>query len=83
MKEKVPTTVEEINKRLKYVFNPLTGLDLVRGKLVRDISLVDGDVKIVVDLPPDHIFANNIREEIDEKISHLWDIKSVEIQFIS
>jgi NifU-like protein involved in Fe-S cluster formation len=83
VKEKVPTTVEEINKRLKYVFNPLTGLDLVRGKLVRDISLVDGHVKIVVDLPPDHIFANNIREEIDEKISHLWDIKSVEIQFIS
>ena len=79
--EHVPTTVEEINRRLKHVMNPVVGLDIVRTKLVEDISLEDGVVRVTVDLPQDHQFTNNIRDEILEKIEPLWDIKEVEVTF--
>jgi nitrogen fixation NifU-like protein len=81
VKERVPTTVDVVQKRLKKVMNPLTGLDLVRTKMVRDIRVSDGIVKVVVDLPADHQFASAIREEILEKIEPLWDVSRVEIAF--
>jgi nitrogen fixation protein NifU and related proteins len=77
--EQVPTTIEEINRRLKHVMNPVVGLDIVRTKLVEDVSLEDGVVSVVVDLPKDHQFANNIRDEILEKIETLWDIERVDV----
>jgi len=83
IKERVPTTEEEIRRRLKHVMNPVVGLDVVRTKLVKEISLQDGHVRIVIDLPPDHQFAQNIREEIREKIEPLWDIQSVEVEFVA
>jgi len=81
VKERVPTTVEVVRKRLKHVMNPMTGLDLVRTKIVRDIEVSDGKVRVAIDLPADHQFAANIREEILEKIEHLWDVDEVVIEF--
>jgi NifU-like protein involved in Fe-S cluster formation/metal-sulfur cluster biosynthetic enzyme len=81
VKERVPTSVEEVRRRLKHVMNPLVGLDLVRTKLVKEIKVADGTVSIVVDLPPDHQFANNIRHDIVEKIEPLWDIERVLVEF--
>jgi nitrogen fixation NifU-like protein len=78
---KEPTTLEIIQKRLRKVMNPMAGLDLVRTNLVKDIELNDGNVRIAINLPKNHQFAAAIREEIDEKITPLWDIKKVEIQF--
>src|SRR5450756_255032 len=71
-----PTTLEVVQRRLKHVMNPSVGLDIIRTKLVKSITITDGAVQIVVDMAPDHQFAGNIREEIMEKISHLWDVKS-------
>lgn len=82
VKERQPTTVEVVQKRLKHVMNPMVGLDLVRTKVVKDIQVQDGVVRIAIDLPPDHQFAANIREEILEKIQHLWDVKQVEVEFV-
>lgn len=82
VKEKKPTTVETVRKRLRMVMNPLTGLDLVRTELVKDIQVEDGVVRISIDLPENHQFANNIREEITEKIEPLWDVERVEIEFL-
>ena len=79
--EKEPTTVEVVLKRLKHVMNPVVGLDLVRTKLVHQVDVKDGMVRIVVDLPATHQFANNIQEEIQEKVSHLWDVKQVVVEF--
>jgi nitrogen fixation NifU-like protein len=79
--EKVPTTEEAIKRRLKNVMNPLTGLDIVRGELLKEIKIEDGVVTLWVDLPGNHIFANNIREEIKEKIETMWDVKEVKIKF--
>ena len=79
--ERVPTTIEVVRKRLKRVMNPVVGLDLVRTKMVTAIDLTDGHVRVVIDLPADHQFANNIREEIIEKIEPLWDVEEVAIEF--
>ena len=81
VKERVPTTVEVVRKRLKRVMNPLVGLDLVRTKVVKGIEVSDGTVRVVLDLPSDHQFAANIREEIMEKIEPLWDVERVAIEF--
>jgi len=81
IQERMPTTVEEIRRRLKHVMNPIVGLDIVRTKLVRDVSLAEGVVRIVIDLPLDHQFANNIREDIQEKVGNLWDVQEVVIEF--
>jgi nitrogen fixation NifU-like protein len=81
VKEKKPTTLETIRGRLKKVMNPISGLDLVRTNLVKDIQLKDGHVRIAVDLPGNHQFAPAIKEEIMEKIEPLWDIKEVVVDF--
>jgi len=81
IKEHKPTTVQTIRRRLKHVMNPVVGLDLVRTKMVRDISIENGVVRVVVNLSTDHQFANNIREEIIEKIEPLWDVKQVIVEF--
>jgi NifU-like protein involved in Fe-S cluster formation len=81
VKEREPTTVETVRKRLKRVMNPMVGLDLVRTKVVKDISLADGVVRVAIDLPADHQFAANINEEILEKIEPLWDVEKVVVEF--
>lgn len=81
VKERVPTTVEVVRKRLKRVMNPLVGLDLVRTKVVKEIEVADGKVRVVLDLPADHQFAANIREEIIEKIEPRWDVDRVVVEF--
>ncbi len=79
--ERVPTTVEVVRKRLKHVMNPMVGLDLIRTKLVKEVEAAEGIVRIALKLPDDHQFAANIREEILEKIEHLWDVEQVVVEF--
>jgi nitrogen fixation NifU-like protein len=81
IKEKKPTTVDEVKRRLKSVMNPLTGLDVVRGNLITEVKVEEGTVSIRVDLPENHIFATNIQEEIKERIETLWDVKKVDLHF--
>ena len=81
VKEKVPTTKEVVRKRLKKVMNPLTGLDLVRTNLVKQIEIKDGAARVVIDLPADHQFAPAIKEEILEKVEPLWDVKKAVVEF--
>jgi len=80
VKERVPTTVKVVRRRLKRVMNPVVGLDLVRTKLVKEIEVTEGTVRVVIDLPADHQFAANIREEIMEKIEPLWDVDEVTVE---
>jgi NifU-like protein involved in Fe-S cluster formation len=82
IKEKVSTTKDIVLKRLKHVMNPLAGLDLVRTNLINNIKVKSGTIEIEVSLPEDHQFANNIREEIIEKLESLWDIDKVIVKFI-
>jgi len=57
------------------------GLDLVRTKLVKDIAIKDGTVRVVIDLPADHQFAATIREDVKEKVEPLWDVQQVVVEF--
>jgi nitrogen fixation protein NifU and related proteins len=81
VKNQVPTTVEELHRRLRKVMNPLSGLDLERTNLVKNIELKDGEVRVVIDLPEGNQFAPAIKEEILEKIGSLWDVKKVTVEF--
>lgn len=82
VKEKVPTTKDIVLKRLKHVMNPLAGLDLVRTNLISNIKVENRAVEVEVRLPGDHQFANNIGEEIIEKLESLWDVDKVLVKFI-
>lgn len=81
VKERVVTTLDEVRRRLRHVMNPMAGLDVVKTKLVKDLSLQDGIIHVVLDLPADHQFAANLREDIEEKLGHLWDVKEVKVEF--
>ncbi len=81
IQERTPTDLAEINRRLRRVMNPVVGLDLVRTKMVQEMTLEDGVVRVVVDMPANHQFANNIRHEIIDKIEPLWDIHEVQVEF--
>jgi nitrogen fixation NifU-like protein len=81
LKEKVPTTEAVVIKRLSRVINPLAGLDVVKTKLVRDCKVQDGKAIVFVELPEDHQFAGNIKQEIVERIEPLWDIEEVIVIF--
>ncbi|MBN1856761.1 MAG: iron-sulfur cluster assembly scaffold protein [Dehalococcoidia bacterium] len=81
VKERKPTTVEEVRRRLKKVMNPLVGLDLVKTELVTGIMIEKGKVTVAIDLPATNQFAHNIHEEVMEKISPLWDVNEVEVRF--
>jgi nitrogen fixation NifU-like protein len=79
--EKKPTDEKTVIKRLSRVINPLAGLDVVRTKLVQEVSVKDGAVTVFVEMPEDHQFASNIKNEIIERIEPLWDVKSVQVVF--
>jgi len=81
VKERKPTTEEVVRQRLRRVINPLTGLNVVRTNVVKDIKVKDGTVRVLVDLPADHQFANNVKDEIRERIETLWDVKKVVVEF--
>ncbi len=81
IKNQVPTTIDELHRRLRKVMNPLSGLDLERTNLVKNIELKDGEVRVVIDLPEGNQFAPAIKEEVLEKLGSLWDVKKVTVQF--
>lgn len=82
VKEKIPTTIALLRRRLRKVMNPMAGLDLMHTNLVQDIELKDGNVHIVIALPPNHQFAAAIKGEITEKIEPLWDVKELTVEFV-
>ena len=82
IEEQEPTTVDVVQKRLRHVMNPLTGLDVVRTDLITDISVENGVVTVKVDLSPDHQFATAIEEDIREKVEPRWDIQDVHVSFM-
>ena len=81
VKEKVKTTKEIVLRRLKHVMNPIVGFDIVKTNIVKDVDVEGGIVKIFVDLPHGHQFANNIEEEVKERLEALWDVKKIEVVF--
>ena len=79
--EKVETTEAIIRKRLKKVMNPIKGLDMISTNLVKEVSIKDGVIHVLIDLPENHQFANAIKADSIEKLETLWDVKEVVVEF--
>jgi NifU-like protein involved in Fe-S cluster formation len=82
IKEKIPTSPEIVKNRLKRVINPVTGKDVMSGDLVKTIDLKGGIIQIELNIQESHQFAENLKEEIKERLEPLWDIKEVNIRFV-
>lgn len=81
VKEKQPTTIEKVFQKLSHVINPETGIDIVKSNLIKNISIKDGIIKIDLNIEPDSQFAENIKEEIIERLEFLWDVKEIQVNF--
>jgi NifU-like protein involved in Fe-S cluster formation len=81
VKERKPTTVEVVRRRLRKVVSPITGLSVVRSSMVDSIEVKDGTARVVLDLPADHQFAPAMKQEVLEKIEPLWDVREVVVEF--
>ncbi len=82
VKEKKNTDVKVIKERLRHVINPLTGLVIQKGNLVKMIEIDKGNITIYIDLKEEHQFAGNIKQEIIEMLEPLWDVKKVNVVFV-
>ena len=52
------------------------------GERIRlEVNVKNGVVEVILELPSSHQFANNVKNEIIERIEPLWDIKEVKIIF--
>ncbi|MCE7745436.1 MAG: DUF59 domain-containing protein [Candidatus Heimdallarchaeota archaeon] len=84
VKDPEPTSEKVVKRRLSHVMNPLTGLDVIRTNLITDIKITNGEkktIEISVDLTEDHQFANNVKEEIKEKLEYRHDVEKVIVRF--
>ncbi len=81
LKEKTPTTPEIIIQRLKRVIDPRKGVDVVRAKTVKNVVVENGVATITLNLKQDEEFAQHLAQEIEERISPLWDIEKVEVKY--
>jgi len=79
--EKEPTTLEKVYERLSHVTNPETGIDIVKSRLIKSVNVGNGIITIKLNLASDFQFIDNIREEIQERLQYLWDIKEINILF--
>ncbi|MGC9779504.1 MAG: iron-sulfur cluster assembly scaffold protein [Candidatus Heimdallarchaeota archaeon] len=84
VKDPEPTNEKVVKRRLSHVMNPLTGLDVIRTNLITDIKITNGEKKTIevsVDLTEDHQYANNVKEEIKEKLEYRHDVEKVIVRF--
>ena len=81
VKEKEPTTIEKVYERLSHVTNPETGIDIVKSRLIKSVNIENGVITIKLNLSSDFQFIDNIREETQERLQYLWDVKEINILF--
>lgn len=79
--EKEPTTVDKVYERLSHVMNPETGIDIVKSRIVKSVIVNSGVVEIVLGIGENSQFADNIKEEILERLQYLWDVKEIKVIF--
>jgi len=81
---KETTTKETVERRLHHVMNPVLGSDIMRTHLVSNIEITPGAViNISLKITSDNQFANALKEDIEDKLKNLWDIKGVNVIFMA
>ncbi|MEM3030622.1 MAG: iron-sulfur cluster assembly scaffold protein [Candidatus Micrarchaeia archaeon] len=79
-KEEVPLTQDAILSELLNVVNPEIGLDIVRLKMVENIRIDNGEVEVTIRLgTTDEMFAQAIKEEVEEELRELQEVKKVTV----
>ncbi|MCI4462901.1 MAG: iron-sulfur cluster assembly scaffold protein [Caldisericum sp.] len=81
VREKESTTVDKVYERLSHVMNPETGIDIVKSRIVKSVIVNSGVVEIVLGIGENSQFADNIKEEIIERLQYLWDVKEIKVIF--
>jgi nitrogen fixation NifU-like protein len=71
-----------LRSRLRHVMDPRIGKDIVTIGIVQDVKFKDGVVTLMLKLPKDHQFYDNIMHEIQERIGFIPGVKSIEKKFI-
>ena len=71
-----------LRSRLRKVIDPKVGKDIVTAGIVQNVTIKNGAVRLLLKLPEDHEFRDNILEEIDERIGHIPGVKKLNIEFI-
>lgn len=85
IEERKNTTKDLVMKRLRHVMNPMTGLDVVKTKLITEVQVENEgkkEINVRVDLDEDHQFATRVKEDIIEKLEHRWDVEKVNVKFV-
>lgn len=77
IKDKKPTDINIVQKRLKKVINPVTGKDIISNDLISELNLDKNKVIIRLNMQKEDQFAENIRHEIMDRLGPLWDINEV------
>jgi metal-sulfur cluster biosynthetic enzyme len=80
-RRRTPTTAELVRGWLRQVINPLIGLDVVHTGILKEVNVIEGTVRVVVDLSEDHHLGSLIRECITEKLEPRWDVEQVIVEF--
>lgn len=78
---KESTTKRLIMKRFSHVIYPLTGVDIVRTKVLKSVDFEDGVITVTLNLKREEPFADFIENEIRERLKHRWDVKEVKVVF--
>ena len=71
-----------IRSRLRHVMDPSLGRDIVSLGMVQSVKVEKGTVKVILQIPKDHRFFNNIMDDIEEKIAYIPGVKKVEKEFL-
>jgi len=71
-----------IRSRLRHVMDPSLGRDIVSLGMVQSVKVEKGTVKVILQIPKDHRFFNNIMDSIEEKIAYIPGVKKFEKEFL-
>lgn len=75
-------SADAIKHELQSVINPEMGINIVRLKMVKAVSVKDGVVSISISMGnTDSVYAESIKEEIQEHVGRMSGVKRVEISF--
>lgn len=76
-------TKEEVINVLNSVFYPSLSMDIVSLRLINYLKITEeGKIIIEILLSEDDPFKNHIKEEIEEKLLRLKEVKEVDIKFV-
>ncbi|MBN2518191.1 MAG: iron-sulfur cluster assembly scaffold protein [Candidatus Altiarchaeota archaeon] len=71
---------ENVKDRLRHVMDPDRGRDIVSLNMVKDVLIKGDTIEVLVELPPNYHYAENIFDEIKEKLISIPKIKKIEVQ---